>query len=137
MFEEAATASKATVYEMENTSYLVHTILSFLLRQGFTNSIEPRPYLGTHIFLPIIVFDGTMFLWRGRDTQLEETDHVVYLFDHRSPNYFGRRIINVVSKVYVAKLLDGLESDLSRLVHAFHERRDELDKQVRLIIQAV
>ena len=135
MFEEATTVSKALVYELELTSDFIHAVMSLLLHGYVSPPAESRPYLSINIVLPIIVFDGMLCLWCGKDSDLEEIDHLVYLFDYRSPYYFGRRAMNVVGKDSFELLLRGLNTDLINLAQKFRERKHKLDKQMKIITE--
>lgn len=136
VFEEAATASKASVYELELTSDVIHAVMSLLLHGYVPRPAESKPYFNINVLLPIIVFDGILCLWRGKDSDLEEIDHLVYLFDYRSSRYFGRRPITIIRKDSFELLLKGLESDLTNLARKFREKKPELDKQMKLIVKS-
>lgn len=136
VFEEAATVSKASVYELELTSDVIHEVMSLLLQGYVPHPAELKPYLNINVLVPIIVFDGILCLWRGKDSDLEEIDHLVYLFDYRSPRYFGRRPITIITKGSFELLLKGLETDLTNLARKFREKKPELDRQMTLIVKS-
>jgi len=131
LFEAAATATKATIYELELISYYHHAAISLFQAQkkeGF------KPRLSINIVLPVIVFDGTLCMWRGKDKELEEVNHVVYAFNYRSLCYFGEYTINVLTKDQFPIFLKELEKDQESLCLRFKEKTHELNEQVRLFL---
>lgn len=132
LYEAAATATKALVYERELTSNTYHAALS-LFKFSKLGLLSVKPYFGIKVILPLLVFDGSMYLWKGRNSDLKEIDHVTYSFDYRSPWYFGRYAINVIKKDLFATFLETLDKDLTSLNLKFRKIKHELDKQVKLI----
>ena len=131
LFEAAATATKATVYELELISNYHYTAISLFQAQkkeGF------KPCLSINIVLPVIVFDGTLCMWRGKDKELEEVSHVVHAFNYRSLRYFGEYAINVLTKDQFPIFLRELGKDQESLCLRFKEKTYELDEQVRLFL---
>lgn len=133
LFEAAATAVKALVYERELTSNFYYTSLSLFKLSNFYSADDVKPVFDINIILPLPVFDGPIYLWKGKGSDLEEIDHIVYSFDCRSPRYFGRYTISVVKKDFLATFLKKLDKDLINLSLKLHKIKDELDKQVELL----
>lgn len=132
LFEAAATATKALVYEREITSNVYHASLS-LFKFSKLDSVDVKPYFGINVILPVIVFDGSIYLWKGRNSDLKEIDHVVYSFDYRSPWYFGRYAINVIKKDLLDTFLEELDKDLMNLGLRLQEMKNELNRQVEML----
>lgn len=135
VLEEASTVSKALVYELELTSNVIDAVISLLLEGHEPHPGQAKPDLSINIPLPIIVFDGTLCFWQGKDSDLKEVDSLIYLFDSRSPNYFGRRMIIIARKDSFERLLNGFDEDLSNLARKFEDRKSDLDNQVKLIME--
>lgn len=136
VLEEASTLSKALVYELELTSNVTKAVISLLLQGYEPHPDQAKPSLSINIPLPIIVFDGPLCLWQGKDSDLKKVDCLIYVFHCRSSNYFGRRTIIVVKKDSFELLLKGFNNDLVNLAQKFEDRKSDLDNQMKLIMES-
>lgn len=133
LFGEAATVTKALAYELDLTSNVHHATLSlFQVRNKI--QLNSKPHFDIEMVLPMLIFDGAMCLWKGKEKDLEEIDHVVYAFDNRSPFYFGQYTINIVRKDFFITFLRKLDKDLKSLSLKFREKKSEFDEQVKLFV---
>ena len=132
LFEAAVTLTKALVYELELMSDYHHSALSLLRDRILRRLINKKSFLEIDIVLPVAIFDGALCLWRGKEADLEEVNHVVYVFDNRSSHYWGEYTINIVTKNTFGSFLAKLDNDLENLSTKFQEKKEELDKYVRL-----
>jgi len=130
LFGAAATATKALVYERELTSNAYHASLS-LFKKFYSPDV--KPFFGINVILPLLVFDGSIYLWKGKNSDLEELNHVVYLFDYRSSYYFGRYTINVIKKDFLNTFLEELNKDMVHLSLKLKKMKGELDSQIELL----
>ena len=127
LFEAAVTATKALVYERELVSEYHYSALSFLRDANLRSLINRESSLEVDIILPIIVFDGALLLWEGREKDLKQVDHVVYTFDNRSSHYFGGYMINILEKSILGEFLTNINADLENLIPKFQKKTREIE----------
>ncbi len=132
LFEAIITVTKALVYELELMSEYHHAALSLLRDHRLRRLVNKKSFLEVDIVLPVAIFEGALCLWRGKEADLEEVNHVVYAFENRSSRYFGEYTINIVRKNTFGNFLAKLNNDLENLGPKFQEKKEELDKYTRL-----
>jgi hypothetical protein len=134
LFEAAMTASKALINIKENMSLANHTAILVL----YSQYLQPDPafLLPINIFIPIIVFDGILCIWKGRETLPEEVSRLGYWFMNRSPNYFAQYLIPIVSAGEFDGFLSDLEKGFEKLAKKISMRKDFLDEQVQALLKS-
>ena len=133
LFEAAVTASKALAYELKIMSEFYYEVLSSLRHKRTSFIVTTPTPLDISIVLPIIVFDGAMFLWNDSKKDIVPINSIIYSFFYRSPHYFDRYTIVIVRKEEFIPLLEKLNNDLQSLCQRFREVKNKLNANIKLI----
>jgi hypothetical protein len=109
LFESLVSLTKATAYELENEN---QDFREELRQIGADIKNDPPDY--AHLFYPIVVFDGKLYLTEKTTSEgfvLTQIDHLGLFMDYVSRHYDMVHVIDIVQRKTFGKFIDKLCDD--------------------------
>jgi hypothetical protein len=133
LYTAAMTTTKALTYYKELLSRVLFNTWR-ALKMGHQFDAEGLGPFSICLFIPVIIFDGALGVWRRKDTP-QDVDRITYHFVSRSPKYLKSSTICVIHKDHIPEFLDTIERDMTLTKDRLVAQKGHLDTQTNLVLK--
>lgn len=126
IFEAINMSIKAMKYDLLNLSHFIYLkVLS--AKSGFS-----QPIFEIMVFIPIIIFDGDLYIWIDNDIKVGEK--ILFEGKCKSRHHLETMFINILKKSYFKKFLSEIKEDANSIADQIYRNRRKLDEQRKIIM---